>query len=322
MRLSDLPAELGLNIVRDAEFKNLGLLFDDLEEKLVFAERPQAVTAITRARGVCSILCPPDFAPRFSGYKGLAMARDPRISFFDIQKFLVERTEFYAAPFATEIAGSARVHPRAWIDERNVRIGPDTIIEANVVVERGTTIGSRVHIRAGAVIGSEGFQTAGRETRVLQMAHGGGVSVADDVHVFANATIARAVFRQATTIGEFSMIGNGAFVSHNVRIGKRCLIGHNAVVNGNTVIDDDAVDRPQRDDREPVAHRTLGKGDAGRYRDRFAARGGARHRNDGHPAPPDAASSRLVRLIRPLKALARSLAILFRRRNARPGRWP
>jgi UDP-3-O-[3-hydroxymyristoyl] glucosamine N-acyltransferase len=72
------------------------------------------------------------------------------------------------------------------------------------------------------------------------MVHGGGITVADNVQIFANATIARAVFRQATFIGEFSMIGNGAFVSHNVRIGNRCLIGHNAVVNGNAVIEDDA----------------------------------------------------------------------------------
>ena len=240
MKLSELPAKLGLNVVRDAEFKNLGLLFDDLEEKLVFVEGPHVVNAIARAHGVCSILCPPELATRFSAYQGLATSRDPRIGFFDIQKFLVERTEFYAAPFTTQIACSARIHPRAWIDESNVRIGPDTIVDANVVVERGTSIGSRVRVRSGAVIGSEGFQTAGRETRVLQMAHGGGVNIADDVQIFANAIIARAVFRHATTIGEFSMVGNGAFVSHNVRIGKRCLVGHNAVVNGNTVIDDDA----------------------------------------------------------------------------------
>jgi len=66
------------------------------------------------------------------------------------------------------------------------------------------------------------------------------VRVHDHVQIFANAVIARAVFRQMTTIGEYSQIGNGAFVSHNVQIGKRCFIGHKSTINGNTSIEDDA----------------------------------------------------------------------------------
>ena len=75
---------------------------------------------------------------------------------------------------------------------------------------------------------------------ILQMAHGGGVLVHDGVQIFANAVIARAVFRQMTTLQESTQIGNGAFVSHNVQIGRRCFIGHNSTINGNCTIGDDA----------------------------------------------------------------------------------
>jgi UDP-3-O-[3-hydroxymyristoyl] glucosamine N-acyltransferase len=71
------------------------------------------------------------------------------------------------------------------------------------------------------------------------MAHAGGLSVEDNVEVFANAVIARAVFRQMTSVGEHSRIGNGAFVSHNVQLGKRCFVGHNSSINGNTTVGDD-----------------------------------------------------------------------------------
>ena len=51
------------------------------------------------------------------------------------------------------------------------------------------------------------------------MEHAGGLLVGDRAEVMANAVVARAVFRQFTSIGEDCRIGNLAFVSHNVRIG-------------------------------------------------------------------------------------------------------
>jgi hypothetical protein len=53
--------------------------------------------------------------------------------------------------------------------------------------------------------------------------HAGRLSIGDRTVVIANAVLARAVFRQATEIGTDCRIGNGAFVSHNCRIGARSL---------------------------------------------------------------------------------------------------
>ncbi|MEO7143115.1 MAG: DapH/DapD/GlmU-related protein [Bryobacteraceae bacterium] len=239
MRLSEIPAALGATVVRDAEFDNLGFLFDNLENKLVFCEAQRFVAAVRQAHGAGCVLCSPDLGPAFKDAGGLALADEPRIAFFRIQRFLVKETQFYGEPFATEIHSSAHIHPRAWVEQTNVRIGPDTVIEANAVIGRETIVGARAHIRAGAVIGSEGFQSARQRDEILQMEHGGGVVIQDAVEIFANAVVARAVFRQSTVIGEWSRIGNGAFVSHNVQIGKRCFVGHNAAINGNTTVGDD-----------------------------------------------------------------------------------
>ena len=86
-------------------------------------------------------------------------------------------------------------------------------LEANVVIDHAVIVGSHVRIGAGSVIGAAGFQPARLGHEVLQMAHGGGVKIEDHVEIFANAAIARGVFRQSTTIGEYARVGNGAFVS-------------------------------------------------------------------------------------------------------------
>src|SRR6266567_2354526 len=226
-------------VLRDAEFNNLGFLFDDLADKLVFVEDARFVSPALRAHGLHCVVCLPELAGSFAEVAGLATSAEPRTTFFQLQELLVQ-TDFYWSSFPTKIHPSARIHPRASIAEQDVRIGASTIVEANAVVGERSTIGANVRIRAGAVIGSEAFQPARYSDRIVHLSHAGGVRVHDHVQIFANAVIARAVFRQMTTIGEYSQIGNGAFVSHNVQIGKRCFIGHKSTINGNTSIEDDA----------------------------------------------------------------------------------
>ena len=239
MRLSEISTSLKAVVIRDSEFQNLGFFFDGLPGSLVFVEGRMFVPAARKARGATCILCTPELTSSFPDVAGLAACAEPRIAFFHLQKFLAEETDFYGVPFPAEIDRSARIHPRASIAPRNVRIGPETIVDENAVIGEGTSIGGRVHIRAGAVLGAEGFQTARYPGGLLQMAHAGGLCVKDNVEVFANAVIARAVFRQMTTLGQHSRIGNGAFVSHNVQLGSRCFVGHNSTINGNTTVGDD-----------------------------------------------------------------------------------
>jgi UDP-3-O-[3-hydroxymyristoyl] glucosamine N-acyltransferase len=240
MRLSEVAPVLQTTVARDGEFSDLGFLFDDLPDKLIFVEAPEFVSAARKARGVACVLCTPELASCFPGVEGLATTAEPKLAFFQLQRFLVEKTDFYGAPVPTEIDSSARIHPRAWIAPLNVRIGSNTVIEANVTVGERSSIGAGVHIRAGAVLGSEGFQSARHSGGILQMFHGGGVCVQDEVEIFANAVIAKAVFRQMTSVGKHSRIGNGAFVSHNVQLGQCCFVGHNATINGNTTVGDDS----------------------------------------------------------------------------------
>ena len=150
MRLSEAARGLQATVVRDAEFSDLGFLFDDLPDKLIFVEAPEFVSAARKARGVACVLCTPELASCFPDVEGMATTAEPKLAFFHLQRFLVEQTDFYGAPVPTEIDSSARIHPRAWIAPLNVRIGCNTVIEANVSVGEHSSIGAGVHRRAGA----------------------------------------------------------------------------------------------------------------------------------------------------------------------------
>jgi acetyltransferase-like isoleucine patch superfamily enzyme len=240
MKLSEVPDALGISIVRDGDFENLGFLFDGLPVKLIFVESQRYVASALRSEGVSAVLTTENLVPAFTRVRGIAVASAPRATFFRLQSYLVSEATFYGGDCPSRIHPGARIHRRAWVDEHNVCIGGGTIMEANAVVQGRVVIGSRVRVRAGAVLGSEGFQYARDGDNVLQLAHAGAIQVDDDVEIFSNAVIARAVFRQSTRIGRFSRVGNGCFVSHNVQLGRRCFVGHGAVINGNAVIGDDA----------------------------------------------------------------------------------
>jgi UDP-3-O-[3-hydroxymyristoyl] glucosamine N-acyltransferase len=240
IRLSGVAGDFGLELVRDGEFENLGFLFDSQPGKLCFLEKSSFRNQALRSRGLSCLLTTRELAPTMSEIPGLAVCANPRRVFFDLHNHLARSGEFYGASFASEIDQGALIHPRAWIAERNVRIRAGCRVGANATIEEGATLGSDVEIGAGVVVGAEGFQSYREGTSMVDMIHAGGVLVETGARILANAVVARAVFHQETVIGENSRIGNLAFISHAVRIGKRCFIAHHATVNGNVEIEDDA----------------------------------------------------------------------------------
>lgn len=132
------------------------------------------------------------------------------------------------------------IHPGAFVAPRSVRIGPHAVVEPQATVLERSVLETGVVVHAGAVVGGIGFQTSRFADGVLDMVHAGGVWIREGAHVLSHAVVARAVFRQFTTLGAGSRVGNLAFVSHNVQVGDRSFVGHGAVVNGNVTIGPDA----------------------------------------------------------------------------------
>ena len=225
----------GLSVQRDGRFANLGFLSDHLAECLVFAESRRFLQAAVAA-GVAAVITTQELAPLVPEPVAVAVAADPKRSFFELHNRLAAETDFYGVSFDSVIHREARLHARCWVDPRNVVIGAGASIGPNVTILGRAQIGAGAVIHPGAVIGSAGFQTVRRPGAMLELTHAGSIEIGPGCHVLANAVIAHGVFRQVTRLGSGCRIGNGAFVSHNTVLGEDVFVGHGTVVNGNVQV--------------------------------------------------------------------------------------
>lgn len=239
LALSDAATLVTLNVARDARFQTLGFLIDSLDAMLVFLESHRFLAGVLAHPSVAAVITTPELAGDCAALAGVALSPTPKRTFFELQNALVAASLLYAHAAESDVHPGASIHPRAWLAEKGVIIADGVTVSPNCAVHEGCTIGARATIRSGAVLGGAGFQTCRDSAGLIELAHGGGIEIAEDAIVFENAVVARGVFRQSTRIGAQSRVGAGAFVSHNVQIGARVHIGHGAIVNGNVRIGDD-----------------------------------------------------------------------------------
>ena len=157
VKIDSFAAQLGLNVVRSREFGALGYLSHGRPEMLVpfhdAAFRPQL---IANAK-VAMVLAAPDVAALVPDELGLAIVANPMSAFVKLHMRLAE-SGFYGAPFPSEIAPDARVHPTAHIDPAEVRIGRGVVVGPKATVLARSTIEDSAIIGLGAVIGWDGYE--------------------------------------------------------------------------------------------------------------------------------------------------------------------
>jgi UDP-3-O-[3-hydroxymyristoyl] glucosamine N-acyltransferase len=237
MRLSECARIAPMAVCRDASFEALGFLVDPQPGMLAFLESARYLPLLARCRDeVACVVTAPELADRIQERVGLAVAASPRRTFFDLHNHLARQTDFYGTPFPTFVDPTAVVHPTAWVAPMNVSIGPGTRVQPHASILEGSIVGARVLVQPGVVLGGIGLQTSRFADAVVDLEHAGRLVIEDDVQLLAHAVVAKAIFRQKTTIETGCRVGTHAFVSHNARIGARTFLGHGAVVNGNVVV--------------------------------------------------------------------------------------
>jgi len=231
MNLQSVAARAGIEVVRDGGFESLGLLSYDTPAMLVFLEDEQYLPQLLENQHVSAVVARPGLADRVPKRVALGLSPEPRRAFFALHRELASG-DFYGKRFPTEIAKSARVHPRAFVAEHNVRIGEHCVVEPNATIMENSILADGVIVRAGAVIGSEGFQFSSVGGQMLSVTHAGGVRLERGVEVQSNACVDRAVFGGFTVVGEDTKIDNLVHIAHNVRLGKRNRVVAGAMVGG------------------------------------------------------------------------------------------
>jgi UDP-3-O-[3-hydroxymyristoyl] glucosamine N-acyltransferase len=235
MHLSEVENAASMAVRRDGDFQTLGFLSDTYPHHLVFLENHGFLRALQRNRSVSAVLTTAELADAVPRDLAVAICDQPRIVFADLHHELALRG-FYWDDFPTVIDPSAKVHPTAWIAERNVRIGAASEIAPNATVLERCVIGENVAVGAGAVLGGVGFQTVRSSEPMLEMNHAGGLLVESRARILPGAVIATGLFRQNTVISEDARVGSNAFVSHGVQLGRRVFVGHGSVINGNVAV--------------------------------------------------------------------------------------
>ncbi len=233
--LSSFAGLADFTVLRDGEFQNLGFLIDHRPEMLSFLESERYLPALLKNNAVCAVVAAPELMAKIPARLALAVCDQPRIGFAKLHNCLTENG-FYWQDHATVIHPDAKVHPRAFVAERNVKIGPETTVGPNATLLERCIIGAGVQIGAGAVLGGVGFQTARTSSAILEMSHAGGLVVEDGVQILQGAVIATGLFRNNTELGRDARIGAQSFLSHGVQVGERAFVGHGSVINGNVIL--------------------------------------------------------------------------------------
>lgn len=116
-------------------------------------------------------------------------------------------------------------------------IGSNCILYPNVVIREGCNIGDRCLFNPGSVIGGDGFGFAPTEKENIKIPQIGGVQIANDVEIGANATIDRGAMAD-TKIGAQTKIDNLVMIAHNVVVGEFCFLAAQTGIAGSAIVGD------------------------------------------------------------------------------------
>jgi UDP-3-O-[3-hydroxymyristoyl] glucosamine N-acyltransferase len=121
---------------------------------------------------------------------------------------------------------------------RNVVLGNNCVIFANVTVYEGCVLGAGVRVHSGSVIGADGFgyaseQKSNGEVEHHKIYHLGGVVIGDGVEIGANCCVDRGTVGD-TRIHAFVKIDNLVQIAHNCEVGEGTIICGSAGMAGSS----------------------------------------------------------------------------------------
>jgi UDP-3-O-[3-hydroxymyristoyl] glucosamine N-acyltransferase len=226
MYLSELPLE-NIKLVRDGQFCAMALC--DVQTgmyTLTYIEDIKYIPFINRNPEVTCVLCTFDIVNKLpESVIGVCISSSPKIDFFLLHNRLCSFREYAREEYETQIGVNCSISPLAHIDSKNVTIGNNVKIEEFVSIKENTCIKDNVRIRAGTVIGCDGFEFKQKENEAYFIEHAGGVIIGNNVELFANTCVCKALFPwDNTIIGDYTKVDNLVHIAHACKIGRNNII--------------------------------------------------------------------------------------------------
>ena len=232
-----------VKIVRDGEFRNLGLLMHhQIPDMLTYLKDIKYIDQVYGNDHIAVILTYPEAVDDLLKNTDCAIlvSEYPEKVFFLFHNYLSKETDFYPSyGFLSKVDSSAVIREGAYVSPNGVTIGRGTIIETGAVVMEGSTIGDNCYIGQNTVIGTRGFQYYREYEQAIYVDHIAGIIIEDNVEILANSCVASGLF-VPTYIEKETKIDNLVHVAHSVHIGKRAIIPAGAIIGGSATIGDRA----------------------------------------------------------------------------------
>lgn len=129
------------------------------------------------------------------------------------------------------------VHPSAVVEE-DVQMGESCWIGANAYIGDTVVLGDACTVMPQSCLGTPAIGCwRGDDGKLLCHPNQGTLSIEDRVYIGAGCTLGSPIYNEAT-IGEGSLIGTEALVSHDVEIGNDVWINAQSYIGGNAVVED------------------------------------------------------------------------------------
>lgn len=213
----------------DGEFRHLENSDTVFEESLIYCDSLiHAKRGIENPNVACLILTK-ELAEQLNVKKAHVISDNPRNSFYILfaklggEGLFVERNE-------CGIGENTSIHKTAIVSEK-AQIGNNCDIQAGAIIGDNVTIGNNVIIGAGAVVGTHGILYYSENGVRKLLPHFGGVEIAENTSVLANATIVYGMNpNYPTKIARECIIGIGSIIGHEANIGASSVISGNCIV--------------------------------------------------------------------------------------------
>ena len=128
-----------------------------------------------------------------------------------------------------KINKSAILHPNAFVEGHNVKIGKRSVIGPNVTILSDIEIEDECIVQVGTVLGTEGFEFKRTSQGVLSVKHFGRVIIGNRVETGANSTIDKGFTFRNTILGDDTKLDNLVHVAHASQIGRGCFLTASSV---------------------------------------------------------------------------------------------
>lgn len=217
-------------IVKNGEFDILAPLVEKHKNQkiLSFINNVEFLETLNSNKNISSIICTKEVYQEIKNREiGIIISENPKTDFFNIQNYLVKKTDFYKKEKETVIAKTARVHQTAIISSKNVEIGDNVVVGPNVVIEEGVKIDEKCIIGANSILGCESFSY----DSFNKIYAGGGVYLKKNVELLGNIVIEKGIYRD-TIIGDNTKINYNCIIEHDCKIGKNNLFCANVTITG------------------------------------------------------------------------------------------